>query len=286
MRHRGSGWLVVLCGLAMAAASVVGVGAAAKVLPNVITCCAPGGGGYTVTWTESGLPTGTNWSISTYGVPLYSTTSTIQTTLTPGAWPYVVKSINGYVSRPQSGLVIVSNKALNVAVVFSPAYYEVTFTESGLPSGTAWWVSVDGGPQAESTTGTIMIPEANGLHSYQVYPPQNYTANTVYYAVPSTGTFTVSGAPLTISTIKFSTLIFTLTLTEVGLKSGTEWEAWVNNSTVDLIGASSTSSMPFYGLYNGTYTAYIYPVSGYTGGNYQTQITISGANVKYQVTYT
>ncbi len=68
--------------------------------------------------------------------------------------------------------------------------YPVTFQESGLPAGTSW--SVDfGGATNGSTTADVGFSVPDGTYSYTVTPVAGYTAT------PSSGSLTVSGAPLT-----------------------------------------------------------------------------------------
>ena len=72
----------------------------------------------------------------------------------------------------------------------SPANYAVSFTESGLPTGTSWWVILAGN-EISSTSGTITFQEPDGTYSYQV---DNSPPNGVQYTVsPSSGTVSVSG---------------------------------------------------------------------------------------------
>ncbi|MGC8688950.1 MAG: S53 family peptidase, partial [Thermoplasmata archaeon] len=69
----------------------------------------------------------------------------------------------------------------------TPATYTVTFTESGLPSGTSWSVTLAGSTKS-STTNTITFSEPNGSYSFSVGAVTGYTAS------PSSGTITVNGA--------------------------------------------------------------------------------------------
>ena len=72
----------------------------------------------------------------------------------------------------------------------SPANYAVSFTESGLPTGTSWWVILAGN-EISSTSGTITFQEPDGTYSYQV---DNSPPNGVQYTVsPSSGTVSVYG---------------------------------------------------------------------------------------------
>ena len=65
--------------------------------------------------------------------------------------------------------------------------YAVTFSESGLKTGTTWSVNLGGAVNSSSTT-AIGFSEPNGTYSYSIGAVSGYTAS------PSSGSVTVSGA--------------------------------------------------------------------------------------------
>lgn len=69
------------------------------------------------------------------------------------------------------------------------ATYTVTFSESGLPAGTSWSVTLKGATQSSSGN-LITFSEANGTYAYSVGPVSGYTVT------QSVGSLTVRGAPL------------------------------------------------------------------------------------------
>jgi len=78
---------------------------------------------YTVTFTESGLPTGTQWSVTLNGTTKSSTTITF--TVPNGEYNYSVASpilVNGveYVATKPSGTVTVNNTNVNVTIQYLP----------------------------------------------------------------------------------------------------------------------------------------------------------------------
>jgi hypothetical protein len=284
MGGRWTRTVAVALGLAMAGATVLGGTAAAGMMHGFKICCGGGGGqDYRVTFTESGLPSGTNWSVTLNGQRMYGTTSSLFLYEFNGSYQYTVGAPPGYTPRPQGGLTIVNGAAVTVPITFFTAYFEVTFKETGLASGTPWWVSLDNGSQSESTGDTLMLPATNGTHTYQVYSAQNYP--TEYTSSPRSGSFTVTGAPYTVSTIKFTQLDWTVKITESGLAQHTQWQAYLNNSSASLFLVSTNTTIVFTGIYNGTYTWYVFPVSGYTGGNLGSQVTVSGAQAKLNVNF-
>lgn len=68
--------------------------------------------------------------------------------------------------------------------------YAVTFTESGLPSGTKWGVTFNGQTQ-NSTSNSITFNATNGIYAFSIISPAGYTPD------PSSGNVTVNGANVT-----------------------------------------------------------------------------------------
>ncbi len=143
---------------------------------------------YTVTFTESGLPSGTTWSVTLGGIT-NSGTGSISFSEPNGTYSYSVGAVSGYTSSPSSGSLTVNGAAVSQAITFTAtvtAKYTVTFTESGLPSGTTWSVTLGG--ITNSGTGSISFSEPNGTYSYSVGAVSGYTSS------PSSGSLTVNGA--------------------------------------------------------------------------------------------
>ncbi len=73
-----------------------------------------------VTFTESGLPWRTAWSMSLGGVTLNSTTSEIVFSELNGTYTYTVGAVAGYTALPSTGTVVVSGSPVRVGETFSP----------------------------------------------------------------------------------------------------------------------------------------------------------------------
>src|SRR5947208_1042706 len=99
-----------------------------------------------------------------------------------------------YVARYYSGTVSVICAAAQLSLV--------TFTETGLPSGTSWSVTL-GSLSNSSTSPTITFPEPDGLGSYAV--SRSSTSAAYYDPSPSSGRITVNRAPLNV-TISFTAI--------------------------------------------------------------------------------
>jgi len=232
----------------------------------------PAPGYYSVTFTESGLPKGTEWSVNVTGVGLFaSTSSTIVFDEPNGTYPYTLATVNETYAAPGSSFTV-NGAAVPEPVTFSLVTYTVTFTESGLPSGTEWWVNVTGQSALSSTGTTISTSLPNGSYTYTVA-----SANKEYSA--SGGSFTVNGAAVP-EPVTFSLVTYTVTFTESGLPSGTEW--WVNvtgQSALSSTGTTISTSLP-----NGSYVYTVATVDkqySSSGGSF----TVNGAAVPEPVTF-
>ncbi|MGC8701304.1 MAG: hypothetical protein ACP5R3_06840, partial [Thermoplasmata archaeon] len=71
-----------------------------------------------------------------------------------------------YVPLPQSGTIAVGWSDISINIVFAKkTLYTVTFTETGLPSGTTWYVNLSNGQSFSGTGTTITFSEPNGTYS-------------------------------------------------------------------------------------------------------------------------
>ena len=74
---------------------------------------------YLVNFTETGLPSGTSWSVTFNDTNKSSTANTITFTASNGTYPYTIKSVNGYTVSNSSGNIKVSGKNLDIAITFT-----------------------------------------------------------------------------------------------------------------------------------------------------------------------
>jgi hypothetical protein len=230
-----------------------------------------------VTFTESGLPSGTTWYVNlSNGQSFSSTTNTITFNEPNGTYSYTIATVNkSYAPSPSSGTFNVKGANVNVAMKFNLVTYTVTFTESGLPSGTTWYVNLSNGQSFSSTTNTITFNEPNGTYSYTIA-----TVNKNYAPSQSSGTFKVSGANVNVA-ITFTLITYKITFTENGLPSGTSWSVTLNNIT-----KTSTNGTIIFNEPNGTYSYIISGISGYRANNYSGTINVNGNQVFINITWT
>jgi hypothetical protein len=225
---------------------------------------------YVVTFTESGLPTGANWSVMLNGTSGSSMGTTITFSEPNGSYLFEVTSKVGATSSPTSGKVTVTGRAVGVPIQFTPLaanQFVVTFSEGGLPAGTSWTVTLNG-TMATSSGTLLTFPEVNGTYPYSVGAVSGYSA------APSTGAVKVAGKPITES-VTFTAVAagkYLITFTESGLPTGTTWSATMGGMTGSASGTSFAFTFP-----NGTYPFSIGSVTGYTADPPSGTLLVKGA---------
>ena len=237
---------------------------------------------YQVTFTETGLPSGTTWYLNlSNGQSFQSTTDKISFSETNGSYTYTVSSMEGstYSSSLSSGKFTISGSTYSSSVIFSEITYQVTFTETGLPSGTTWYLNLSNGQFFQSTTDKISFSEPNGSYTYTVSSMEGST----YSSSLSSGTFKITGSPYSLP-VTFSEVTYAVTFTETGLPSGTTWYIAIDNSSL------ITSSQPDKAIQlpNGTY--YVTAIStgyssNFTGTQTHAILTVSGSNIAVNLSF-
>ncbi|MFZ3355143.1 MAG: alkaline phosphatase family protein [Thermoplasmata archaeon] len=226
---------------------------------------------YNVTFTESGLPAHTNWTVAMNGVNESSTSASIVFSVRNGSYPYAVAPISGFSTNPSNGTIDVMGAPVPQPITFirlPPPTYEVSFTESGLAIGTNWSVTLNGTLQNASTS-SIGFQEPNGTYAYTVGPVANFTSE------PSDGRVTVNGAAPSSVEILFQSTgppTFAITFDEAGLPTGTAWFVSVNGTN-----RSTTGSSVAFQVLNGTYSYTVGTLGRYLAEPSLGSITISGS---------
>jgi hypothetical protein len=153
---------------------------------------------YAVTFTESGLASGTSWSVTFNGSTQSSTGTSIQYSVPNGTYSYTVGSVSGYTVSPSSGSVTVSGSAQSVSIVYSAS--------SSSANGIFAQVQA-----SSSNTNTYTLPEAE---EFTVGSSNEYV-NFITLYLEGTGTIDVG-----IGTTVFSNNIVNITSISVNLPNG------------------------------------------------------------------
>jgi hypothetical protein len=154
---------------------------------------------YTVMINESGLPSGTSWSVTLNGTEESSTTNTITFQETNGTYSYAISSISGYRANTYSGKITITGNPVSIYINWTMTTYPITIVERGIPNGTSWSVTLTGTTFSghninitlSSTNNSIIFNEPNGSYAYTAHLPSGYSSNN------KGGSFTVSGQSLT-----------------------------------------------------------------------------------------
>lgn len=189
---------------------------------------------YTVTFNENGIPSGTTWSVDFNGITETSNSNAISFLAVNGTYGYTVQSTSGYHATPGSGSVTVQNKSTTVGVKFVQTTYSVTFSETGLPPGSQWTVTMNGVSKT-STNSTITFMEPNGTYKFTVYSIALYNS---FEATPSSGQVIVNGSNASQS------VVFTPNPSVAGTaapSSGNAGPIGLFGSTVGIGGGSSSA---------------------------------------------
>jgi YVTN family beta-propeller protein len=239
---------------------------------------------YNVTFAETGLPTGTSWSVTFNGTK-NSSTSPILTF--PGmlnnssGYVFSVATVSGYTSVPSSGIVVVKGSNVTVSIAFTkslPSRYAVTFHESGLLSGTSWSVKFNGTTNSTTSSNLTFPNMANSTNGY-AFTVGNVTG---YIASPTSGTIFVRGANVTqvINFTSASSPKYPVNFTESGLPTGTSWYV-----TLGTVNQSTATSQDSFLAFNGTYAFAIGSPTGYTATPSTGNVNVHGAQQTVGITF-
>ncbi len=244
---------------------------------------------FSVTFKETGLPSGKYWSVELGKATLGSTSTSISFKRPNGTYTYTIIPVKGYSANPPYGNVTVNGVNAKVAVNFThnnSTNYSVVFTETGLPAGSIWTVEFNGTDQSSSND-TITFYAPNSTYPF-------YVANvSTYSPSPDSGNVTVNGSDQDVS-IDFTNTtygLYEVTFTAIGLYSNSDWTVNVYDDGGFLWGGGSTSydSMSFY-MQNGTY---FFTVGAYDNNFHQYytavpdsgNLTVDGSNQTVTITF-
>jgi len=149
---------------------------------------------YEASHTFTDLPPGTySWSI------------------TPTSVANIYNSQEVYNATPSSGT-FNANSSQTVYIVYGGHLYNVTFKESGLPSGATWWVDFNGYNVSTTSQSIEFTNVPDGTFSYTAGPQYYYVSSNTRYAGGGNGSISVNGnTQQTISWVKQFEVITTFT---------------------------------------------------------------------------
>jgi hypothetical protein len=238
---------------------------------------------YKVTFTETGLPSGTEWGVNLNSISEHSSTNVITFLLPNGIYNYNVLPVSGMNIVQPSGTVSVSGSDVDIAVQFTSSFYDVSFLATGLPSGLSWSVNLNN-TVVSSTASTIVFLEQSGTY--------NYTVSNVsgFFAIPSTGKVVVNGVTVNNGNVEveinFVKSYYSLAFSETSLPAGMTWSVYVYNSTLKLnIGQSSSSNTITFNLPNGSFRYSVVTEQGYAAVPPSGTINVSGSSTAITIVF-
>ncbi len=225
---------------------------------------------FAVNFLETGIPTGTSWSVKINGELHSATTDVIEVNLTAGNYTYFINSSISYLAALSHGTVEISGN-VNFTVLFSKELHIVEFVSHNLPSGHIWSAKIDG---------RLFFTDNSSLYLNVTEGQWNYSISPVpgYIPAPAKSTFSVS-SNVTIVNISWSPVLFGVKISEIGLPAGITWGVTVGSYSA----VTSSSEIDFYEP-NGTYI--LHPFT--TNGDYSAdmiQFTVKDGGVKLNVTF-
>ena len=143
---------------------------------------------YAVTFTETGLPSGTIWYVNiSNGIDSGAISGTSYSIyLANGSYSYNVQTSNKIYEPSYINSFTVNGNTVSHAITFFPVTFKVTFTETGLLTGSDWYVNITGHDSGAITGSTYSFSLTNGTYAYTIG-----TNNTNYNAIGNT--ITVNG---------------------------------------------------------------------------------------------
>ncbi len=227
---------------------------------------------YTVKFVAAGLDPGASWSVDLNGTSSTTTGTAVTFGEPNGIYAYSIRGPAGWRPQPASGQVNVNGGPVSVTVAWTPITYAIAFAETGLPSGTAWSVTVNG-TLWTSTRTTLSLSAPNGSEPYRISEISGYT--TPLYS----GTLVVAGTSVTIQ-VHWTLVTYPIRIQEAGLPAGTFWSVSLGSNTTSGTGSQLVADEP-----NGTYTLTPLSISGYTVSPTTIRVVVQGGSVAEYFTY-
>lgn len=225
---------------------------------------------YNVTISESGLASGTSWTL-TFDSTAYTLTNSSYTFHEPNGNYTFSWTASGYYSG--SSYVLVAGVNTSAYIIFSEftQIFHTTVSESGLPTSAPWTLVFNGNTYDLTNTSYTFNNLVNGTYSYSA------TTSNPYYYYPASGSTTINGANTSVSLV-FTAITWNVTFSEDSLGAGTTWTLVFNGNSYTLTNTSYT----FHDLTNGTY-AYSSSVNGNAGSS--GNAVISGSDVAITIVF-
>ncbi len=241
-----------------------------------------------VTFQESGLVSGTNWSVVVTDVgtlggehPLANGMEELHLALPAGTYTFAPSDVVGYSVASNTSFTAVSANVTELVTYTGTLFrtIPVTFASQFLPGATSWTVTVGTGANSftvSSTSANITFFEQNNTTV-----PVTLTPPSGHVAPAAKGLVHVGEVPTTVSVpLPLAAAAYALTFSETGLAPKTGWNVTIGNLTV-----TTTTSSLVYQLPNGSYPWEVEAVAGYNTTTPNGTEPIAGAAANVAITF-
>ena len=198
---------------------------------------------YAVTFTESGLASGTSWSVTFNGNTQSSTGTSTSFSVPDGTYSYTIGSVSGYSASPSSGSVTVNGAAQTVSISFTstappPSGQNGIFSQVNATSGNTYTYNL---PEAEAFT---VGPNSHTINFVSLYLAGS---GSVQFAIGTSlwGTNTV---PLTTVNVNSGQVWYNTSISPVTLTGGTHYYLTVEGSGSIQLGYTTSPSVDLHAL--------------------------------------
>ena len=276
----------------------ISTGAASR---EIVLTRSQAGSLYNVTFSEAGLYSGSTWSITSSGSPSFKSasdlaaTSTYSVVLANGSYAFSVSSLigNAQLAEYSSSYCYpsqfnVDGHSQTVSITFTPLF-NVRFSETGLLSGSYWYVNSTG-YQSFSSSGRLPGSQAsyslnlpNGTYPFAIRCGVGSASIPGYTESSYNSPLVVRGGnqSMNVSFGLSNSSLYGISFIETGLAEGSVWYVALNGTM-----ENSTSSEITFMEPNGTYSFQILPPPGATASPTSGTIFVAGTNVNNTIHFT
>lgn len=149
-----------------------------------------GGGGtippptFTLPFVESGLPSGTKWSVAINGSTISSTSDTLNVYVhSTGTYSYTVPQVSGYTASPASGKITTNSGS--VTITYTAVTTSTPPSSSSTPTITYAWAFGDGGTSSEASPSYTFITPGTFTPTLTITISVNGKTYTHTFVLPS-----------------------------------------------------------------------------------------------------
>ena len=231
----------------------------------------------TITFNQRGLPRGTAWTVVINNQAITSPTgSNITYMAFNGTYYYKVNEADGYWSNIMSGIQNVTGEPVIINVTFTSGYTSVKVSETGLPSGSQWYLVLNG-TNYTSVAENYTISLQNGTYLFHAVMASNF------YPRPGDGLIVVNGTQVNL-TINFNPNFYKLKFVPHGLPASDIWSISLSGYRSAFSQAYGSEDISF-NVTNGTYYYNVNSASYYVPQPSHNTISIKGSSVVITINF-